>query len=70
MRRNLNGIQGYFESTVPNSLDLSFNRPSEVLESNKAGIHLSHGRASERYGSIPSMTSKSNFLQTIMQSGL
>ena len=27
----------------------TFNRPIEVQESNKAGIHLFHGRASERY---------------------
>ena len=42
------------------SLDFTFNRPNEVRESNKAGIHLSHGRASERYGSILSVTSRTD----------
>ena len=39
-------------------LDFTFNRPNYVRESNKAGIHLFHGRASQRYGSIPSVTSR------------
>lgn len=45
------------------SLDFTSNRPSELRQSDKAGIHLSHDRASERYGSIPSVTSKTNFFQ-------
>ena len=57
------------------SLYFTFNRLNEVQESNKAGIHLSHGQASERYGSIPSMASRSNLhcqssFKTIMQSSL
>ena len=43
------------------SLYFTFNRPNELRESNKDGIHLSHGRASERYnGSISSTTSRTN----------
>ena len=49
--------------------------PNEVRESNKAGIHLSHGRASERNGSIPLVTSRTNWhcqtsFKTVMQSSL
>ena len=37
------------------SLAFTFNRPNEVQASNKAGIHLSHGRSSDSYESIPSI---------------
>ena len=45
------------------SLDFTFTRANEVRQSNKADIHLSHGRASERYGAINSMTSLPKFFQ-------
>lgn len=40
--------------------DVTFNRPNEVQESDKVGIHLSLGRARQRYGSIPSMKLATN----------
>ena len=57
------------------SLDFTFNRLNEARESKEPSIRLSHGRASERYGSISSMTSRTNLLRhssfkSMMQSSL